>query len=485
MYDTSVGGYFFGRSDFIARLHGHLDAVTRSGRGRIVSVRGRRQIGKSTVVERFVEGSDVPYLFFTGLRDGSVPQQLRNAQASVVESKWPWAETELLAQTASSWQEWWSRLAIPARQGPGIVVMDEFPWLLGSDRTLESELQVVWDRLLEKLPILMIVIGSDVSMMARLEEHDRPLYGRLRTLVLDALTPADLADALPHLSATEIFDAALVTGGYPRLVTDMARAGVPVDRYVVTELADPYSPLATTARFTLDAEFPEPTIAARVLGAIGADDTAHPGFNDVLSTIADPQDRKKTETGITRAIDLLMNQKRLIELETPAWAPPRGKLRRYRITDPYLRFWFRYLDRNHDRIARGRSDLAIDAFTRDWPAWRGRSVEPLVRASFLRLATHDDRLADVETVLPWWTRDGQIEIDVVAATAQRTAVVGSIKWRSTSPITERDMRALRLAGASVPRAQDASYAAISPHGDKPAGADLAFGADDLLGAWRL
>lgn len=34
----------------------------------------------------------------------------------------------------------------------------------------------MWDRTLAKLPNLLILVGSDVAMMERLAQHDRPLF---------------------------------------------------------------------------------------------------------------------------------------------------------------------------------------------------------------------------------------------------------------------------------------------------------------------
>ncbi len=76
-----------------------------------------------------------------------------------------------------------------------IAVLDEFPWLVGGDRTLEGELQAAWDRSLERLPVLLILVGSDVAMMDSLASHGRPLFGRVSPLVIPALDPGEVADA--------------------------------------------------------------------------------------------------------------------------------------------------------------------------------------------------------------------------------------------------------------------------------------------------
>jgi len=442
-------------------------------------------VGKSTVVERFVEASKMPYVFVTGVFGASLRQQLDDATLAVRESTRPLPDAALLTlSTAVSWREWLGLLAIAARSGPVIVVLDEFPWLAAADPALEGELQVQWDRALEKLPVLLVLVGSDVAMMERLASHGRPLFGRLQPLVVPALSPGELSEALPGRSASEVLDSYLVTGGYPRLVADLANGrSRTAHEYVRMSLADAYSPLVTTARLSLEAEFPDAPTAYQALSAIGSDDTARPGFNDVLSAISDPAERKRAETATTRALRTLTGTKRLIEREMPAWAAAASKLRRYRITDPYLRFWFRYVQRQVDRIARGRSDLAIAHFDRDWLSWRGRSIEPVVREALLRLAVTDANLAGVETVQPWWVRDGSIEVDVVAATSTATALVGTIKWRAKGEVTAGEIDELRRHRARVPRSEAALLAAISPSGSAPREADIAYTAADLLAAW--
>ncbi len=174
----------------------------------------------------------------------------------------------------------------------------------------------------------------------------------------------------------------------------------------------------------------------------------------------------------------------MVVRETPAWSAPSSRLRRYRLTDSYLRFWFRYIERNVDRISRGRADLAVEAFERDWLSWRGRAVEPFVREALTRLAATEPLLSGVEDVRAWWNRDASVEVDVVAMTSHATAFIGTVKWRERGGVTRADISRLRDMRARVPRAADAALVAISPAGQAPAGADLAFGAEDLLRGWH-
>ncbi|MCL2091719.1 MAG: hypothetical protein FWH11_11080 [Micrococcales bacterium] len=476
-------GWFVGRSRLMGSLREHLDAT--SQRGRILAVRGRRQVGKSTALERFVEGCGVPYLYATGVYRGSARQHLDGLAAAAHQSRVPLpGADELFAAPPASWRDALGKIGLAARSGPVVVVLDEFPWFVGTDPSLEGELQAVWDRVWEKLPVLLVLIGSDVAMMDRLTGYGRPLFGRVRDVRLGALDPGEVAQALPHADAQEVLDAYLITGGYPRLVQDLVGSGRPTRDWAARCFADPFSPLLATGRFIMDAEFPDSPAASHVLAVIGSQDSGRPGFTDIVSAVADPDERKSTETAVTRALGLLSGPKELIERELPAWAAPKTRLRRYRVADPYLRFWFRYVDQQADLVWRGRPDLPLARFEQDWPTWRGHSVEPVVRQSLLRLAVDHPELGGVEQVAPWWTRDGQTEIDVVATTRATTAVVGTIKWRYSGGVTRHELVRLAHAASLVPHAADARLAAVFPAGDAPAEADLVFRAEDLLAAWR-
>lgn len=474
---------FFGREELLARLSTELHQVSSSSSGRMIGLRGRRQIGKSTAVEKFVEDTGTPYVFTTGIRGSSHSEQLARAGEDILRSRHPLhAEA---GEPPRTWREWFREIEDAARTHPVIVVMDEFPWMGQSAPSLESELQTAWDRHLERLPVLLILVGSDVSLMDRLVEYDRPLYGRLALIPVEPLNPAEVASALPEFSAFEQMDAYLVTGGYPRLVADIVRSGAPSTRdYVKLAFQDAYSPLLTVGRLSLASEFPESHIAYQVLAAAGANDVGHASFKNMLAHIGDSGDRANQDNAVARALRMLTDIKGLLVKEVPAWASPKTNVRRYRIADPYLRFWFRYIERRHDDIARGRADLAVEAFERDWESWRGRTVEPVVRRALDRIATRDERLRGVERVEAWWTRDGSVEVDAVGQTRDHTAFVGSIKWRERSSFEDKDLRELVEHRTHVPRAENSLLAAVCPDGTAPQGADLVFSADDIVAAWR-
>lgn len=127
----------------------------------------------------------------------------------------------------------------------------------------------------------------------------------------------------------------------------------------------------------------------------------------------------------------------MVAAELPLSTRP-SKDRRYRVADPYLRFWLKLLGPALPEIERGRGDLTLTRIRENWTSWRGRAVEPLVREALARLLP-DASLPAAPAIGGYWTRTNDVEIDIVAADrapiAKKLLFVGSVKWLENSPST--------------------------------------------------
>ena len=183
---------------------------------------------------------------------------------------------------------------------------------------------------------------------------------------------------------------------------------------------------------------------------------------------------------------LLADVKQIVAVDFPGGRLD-SRLKRYRVADPYLRFWFRFVEPQLRNIEIGRPDIAVAAFRRSWPSWRGRAIEPIAREAVLRLAPRlGEPLAGIESVNAWWERSGTYEFDLVGAGHDGLPLAaGSVKWRENLPFSERDLAKLAAARSVVPHAERASLLAVSPQGVAPGvNVDMALDAADLLAAWQ-
>ena len=473
---------FVGRATQVASLTTLLGDVASSGAGRMLIVRGRRQVGKSRLFSEFIGRARCDHVYFTAVKAATVSAQLEAFRREVHESAPSLPNAgDLFASNPASWADVFGRLRLAAQSGPIVVVLDEFPWATAADPSLEGELQVAWDRYLQHLPVLLVLISSDLAMMERIVEHDRPLFGRGQEMVIAPFNPAEVRAALGNPSAMTVFDAYLVTGGYPKLVDELDRAGS-VERYLTGGLSDENSNLVVVGQRSIAAEFPSQAQAWRVLSAIGGHEVGHATFSNTVDRLGEGN---AGGTALSRALQILVDDKRVVAIDTPAGRDASARLRRYRVADPYLRFWLRFIEPQLANLARGRSDLAMAATQLSWSTWRGVAIEPIVRDAITRLAPTIPTLADIATTDAWWDRANSHEIDVVGSNSKNQVIaIGLIKWRERRQFSVEELDELAVNRAVVPGAGGARLIAVCPAGVRSrADPDVTLDADALLSAW--
>ncbi|MFD8528239.1 ATP-binding protein [Streptosporangium canum] len=467
---------FIGRDHELGRLRRLLDKVEAGGRvgrpGRAILVRGRRRVGKSRLAEEFIRRSSVPHLFYSAAR-GPEGQQLQRFLSAGAASDLPGAQL-MGGQSPDSWDAA-LRLLVAAlpRDSPSIVVLDELPYLIASSPDLESVLQVLFDREFSHRPVLLILIGSDLSMMEAINRYDRPFYMRATEMVVRPLTPADVARKL-ELTAADAFDAHLVSGGLP-MICEEWRPGLSVQEYLQEALTDSTSSLVISGERALAAELPPDAQARTVLSAIGSGQRTHASIDRATPGIP--------RASLNRALQFLV-EKRLVVSELPLATRP-SRETRYHIADTHLRFWLTFVGPWLPEIERDRGDLVLARFHRSWTSWRGAAVEPVVRESLRRM----DGLPEGTCAIGgYWTRTNDPEIDIVGAdrepVAKKITMVGSIKWLENRPFDRHDLSELIVHRAKLPGADTSTpLFAVSRSGVTAEGVE-AITPERLLDAWR-
>jgi uncharacterized protein len=460
-----------------------LARVRATGAGSALTIRGRRQVGKSRLVQEFCDRSGVPYLFYTAVKGASPVEAVAAFARDLAESRLPRETAAVPELSSGSWSDAFRVLAASLPDEPSVVVLDELPWLAEQQSVFDGELQAAWDRLLSPKKVLLLLLGSDLHMMERLMAYDRPFYGRADGLVLGPLNPAEVGRAL-SLSGEDAIDAHLITGGLPGILRSWPR-GTPPSVFLRDECADPAAALFSIPESSLLSEFPGPDQARRVLEAVGSGDRT---FANVAATAGNPQGALSSGL-LSPLLRRLVEQKRVLAMDSPLSVHP-GKPALYRIADSNLRLYMAMLRQAQEQSRRGRAEAAYKLIQRRWKGWRGRAVEPLVREA-LELRALDEHLPwpGVQAVGGWWNRRFDPEIDLVGAdkapVAQHIHFIGSIKWLST-PFSGADLAELRAGANEVPgfRPGETGTVVVSLSGVESASdIDLVWGPDDLLSAW--
>jgi hypothetical protein len=125
--------------------------------------------------------------------------------------------------------------------------------------------------------------------------------------------------------------------------------------------------------------------------------------------------------------------------------------------------------------------------SKEWGAYRGRAVEPLIREAIARLLP-DARFGDARFVGGYWTRKNTPEVDLVgipSAKPKRVSFVGSIKWKDEAPFDDHDVRALSSVATAVP-GTDAKTLLVGVARSRvdAKGLDIGLLPEDLTAAWQ-
>jgi DNA-binding transcriptional ArsR family regulator len=276
------------------------------------------------------------------------------------------------------------------------------------------------------------------------------------------------------LPAADAFDAYLVTGGLP-LVCEEWPTGAELAGYLAESLSYSTSALVVSGERALAAEFPADTQARLVLSTVGAGERTFTAIGQKAGGL--PQ------ASLSRSLTILRN-KRVVAADLPLSSKV-SRDTRYRVDDPYLRFWLTFIGPHLPEIERGRGDKVLARISTSWPSWRGRTIEPVIRESLARLGAAGPAGAG-GLVGGYWTRTNNPEIDIVVADRQPATTitaVGSIKWLENAPFDNHDLGELLAHRRQLPGAtEQTALFAVSRSGASIRDL-LVLGPDDLLGAW--
>ena len=469
---------FVGRTAELGRLDQALARVSANiglpEPGACLLVHGRRRVGKSRLVEQFLERTGTPAVFFTASRRGNEPDRFLD---EVARSILPRAST-VAGVTPHDWSAALRQLdAVLDDDQTTVVVIDEFPYLVENDESIEAVFQSLWDRRLKKKPVLLILVGSDIAIMEQLNEYGRAFHQRATLFPVGPLTPSETAQIVGTPDASSAFDAYLITGGLPIVCQEWPQ-GLTMWQYLEEALNDPSSSLVVSAQLSLAAELPATLQARTVLEKIGSGEAAFSTIQKAAGGL-DP-------TSLKRSLETLAD-KRIVAKDVPL-STKSSREARYRVGDPYLRFWLRFIGPNAERIDRGRADLAMQSIRADFSTWRGKAIEPVVRAALMSGALGPRLPSPAEEIGGWWPRSNSPEIDLVGAdrgpVARSIGFAGTVKWRESAPVTQADLTRLAMEATQVPGLTSSTPLVIVSRTPVTAkGAANVFGPDDLIGAW--
>ena len=337
-------------------------------RGSLLVLYGRRRLGKSRLLLETLAGRNAAY--YVG-DDRAAALQIADVARGVAGGVPGFDEVE--------YPEWNALLERWERDAPrgAVLALDEFPSLARRSPELPSLIQKLVDRGAGGKHV--VLCGSSQRMMHGLVlDGSAPLYGRAREILrIEPLEPRWLGEALGLGRAADVVEHWAAWGGVPRY-WELARGHASREEALRELVLDPRGVLHREPDRLLRDEMDDLAQAASILSLVGRG--AHRS-SEIAGRLGSPA------TALSRPLALLV-ELGLLERELPWGRTTRDSKRtRYRIADPFLRLWFRFVDPARSRLGAGLVDDVAQELEAEWPhflggAWGGpRPVErPEARA---------------------------------------------------------------------------------------------------------
>lgn len=419
---------FLGRTKELADLKRFLNKKSSS----LLVVRGRRRIGKSRLVEEFAKGHK--FLSFAGL----APTKLTSAQSQRDEFARQLSEqTGLPEIKADDWGKLFLLLAEKVQSGRVIILFDEISWMGSEDPDFLGKIKNIWDQKLKSNPELIFVIcGSASAWIEKNILSSTGFVGRISyTLTLEELPIPECnlfwGNVSNNISPFEKLKILSVTGGIPKYLEEIdpkisaeenirqlcfKKGGLLVDEFdnLFSNIFQRKTPLYQEIVRALTYGIKEPKGLAESLDV---------GFSGLLSEYID---------------ELVLSG--FIKRDY-TWDIKTGhdsKLSKLRLSDNYLRFYLRYIEKNKTKIDRNGFALKSLASLAEWNTIMALQFENLIlnnRSLIKRIIgiNQDDVVSDNPFYQNKTSKQPGCQIDYMIETKFNTLYICEMKF-SKNPI---------------------------------------------------
>lgn len=412
--------HFINRRYELSRL---ASAVTDGSVASLIFVYGRRRVGKTALLEKAFTNRRL--LKFEGL-EGRTEQQQRDA---VMRQLARYAQDDLISRlTIKTWEDVFHAIHRYVDQGQWTVYFEEVQWLANYKRHFITELKLFWDNhFSQNLDLVMILCGSSPAYMVQEVVRSKALYNRATLeLPVHAFSLDDLEHFLPKTSTkADRLEAYLTVGGIPPYL-NMLR------KYSSTFLGLCNESFVQGGFFVGEYE-------RLLVSSLSAD----PVYKRILAFLA--KKRFATRSEIEQAAHLSSGGSTsryfeelelcgFIESYTSFHLKSGRNLMRYSIADPYLQFYFRFIEPIRKDVESGTYNHSpTTALSRGrYQQWLGYAFERFCRTHHRQIA----RILGFDAIEyqhgPYFRRSGpasepHMQIDLCFMRADKTLTVCEIK----------------------------------------------------------
>lgn len=394
-----------------------LDELHTSKKSEFLVLYGRRRVGKTRLLTEWISTRNVSPIFFVAEQD-SKESLLRQFSQIVFRKAYPTIPVPDSFSFAN-WDEVWRQIAELSKKERLAVIIDEFTYIMAAETALASNLQRSWDAVLENANIFLCISGSHLGMMVRgALSGTAPLYGRTTAKMELKPLPFGVTHAyFPRYQAAERVMLYSVFGGIPhywRLIDPSKSVSDNIKRLILS----PGGNLKDEPRILLNDYVSDPNNYVAILRAIAN------GF-------ATPKEMEKF-TGIPN-IHVSQYLSNLIATgyvvkKKPVTAGSASRQGRHTITDPFLRFYYRFVHSRLTQLEMGEIDQTLEELKKHMVDYIGAYTwEEICREWTIRASNRKIIPLYPDFVESDWGKDYQVDV-VGINTMKKHLILGECKW---------------------------------------------------------
>lgn len=397
--------------DFINREKkwAFLESKRQERGGQFIVLWGKRRVGKTELVKQFMK--DKPHVYF--LSESTNETEMMRRFSSAIGKFF--SESLLETRGFAGWEE--SFMYIRDRKKRFVLVIDEFPYLIESNRAIPSLFQKAWDEYWSKSNIFLILLGSSIAMMeTEVLGHRSPLYGR-RTgqWKIDPMTFSSVSNFRKGKSFEDRLMHYALAGGIPAYWLQFSKEK-DFFRNLKDHVLRKGEMLYDEVEFILREELREPRYYFALLQAIAQGKRK---LSEIVNNTGLSQPVANKYLGV-------LSDLKLVERELPVTEekPLKSKKGLYRITDEFCRFWLKFVFPRRGELEIDGRDVVLNDIKVGLPQHLSAVYE---KVSMELLIEHVDMFFPFTKIGRWW--DKGEEIDIIGINPDLNSILfGEVKW---------------------------------------------------------
>jgi len=391
-----------------------LEERFESGKPEFIVIYGRRRVGKTELIKNF--SKDKPHIYFLSDKR-SDNEQLNEISRKIGEF---FEDSFLISRRFENWIQMFEYLKNKIKKRI-VITIDEFPFLMMSNKSIPSIFQKGWDEYLKDTNVLLVLCGSSIGMMERgVLSYKSPLYGR-RTgqLLINPLNFLNAGEFFPKYNLEEKIKVFTILGGVPAYLRQFDDS-YSIEENIKKNILRTDSFLFTEPEFLLKEELKEPRTYFSILKAIS--------FGKMkLGEIAAVLGIERNKVSMYMSV---LENLRFIERVLPITEKHPHKSRKglYFLRDNFMKFWLRFVYPYKTELEMNEVENVLSNKIKPFLDQHiSFAFEDICKEFLIELNKKRKLPFNFERIGKWWYKDK--EIDLIALNeSMKQILFCEVKW---------------------------------------------------------